>query len=123
MAPFEMLPNEVMMIPIKMALGQMNTQQQLYFLREILPNVSRRFKTVSTLKPLWNGFMKSSYGDLNPGKSTIHFLPMIDMKATDYSCIYSTMLFVQNLGRKYSKDIVLTFDQPLYWKAVKIPGL
>ena len=30
------------------------------------------------------------------------------------------MLFVKNLGRKYSKDIVLTFDQPLYWKAMEI---
>ena len=56
MAPFEMLPNEVIMIPIKMAMGQMNTQQQLNFLREVLPNVSKRFKTVSTLKPLWKGF-------------------------------------------------------------------
>ena len=56
MAPFEMLPNEVIMIPIKMAMGQMNTQQQLDFLREVLPNVSKRFKTVSTLKPLWKGF-------------------------------------------------------------------
>ena len=64
--------------------------------------------------------MKSSYRDSNLGKSTIHFLPMIDMKATDYSCIYSTMLFVQKLGRIYSKDIVLTFDQPLYWKAMEI---
>ena len=35
-------------------------------------------------KPLWNGFMKSCYGDLNQGKSAIHFLPMIDMKATEY---------------------------------------
>jgi len=42
-----MLPNEVIMIPIKMAMGQMNTQQQLNFLREVLPNVSKRFKTVS----------------------------------------------------------------------------
>ena len=42
------------------------------------------------------------------------------MKATDYSCIYSTMLFVQKLGRIYSKDIVLTFDQSLYWKAMEI---
>ena len=64
--------------------------------------------------------MKISYRDSNPGKSTIHFLPMNDMKATDYSCIYSTMLFVQKLGRIYSKDIVLTFDQSLYWKAMEI---
>ena len=66
----------------------------------------------SKKKPLWNGYMKSCYRDSNPGKSAIHFLPMIDMKATDYSCIYSTMLFVQKLGRIYSKDIVLTLDQP-----------
>ena len=55
--------------------------------------------------------MKSADNGSFPGKSAVHFLPMIAMKATDYSCIYSTMLFVLSLERKYSVDAILTFDQ------------
>ncbi|VDI18420.1 Hypothetical predicted protein [Mytilus galloprovincialis] len=55
-----------------------------------------------------------------PGKSTVSFLPMIDMSATDMSCIYSTLTFVCNLATRYDVSPVLTFDQPLYWKALTI---
>ena len=47
-------------------------------------------------------------------------MPLIDMKATDYTCIYSTMSFIQSQARKYSGDAIITFDQPLYWKAMEI---
>ena len=42
------------------------------------------------------------------------------MKSTDYSCILSTMHFVSNQAQKYNKSPILTFDQPLYWKALEI---
>ena len=75
---------------------------------------------VRPMKPLWNGFMKVSHKGPFPAKAAIHFEPMIDMQSSDYSCIYSTMSFVSELARKYDHDPVLTFDQPLYWKAMEI---
>ena len=75
---------------------------------------------VKPMKPIWDGFMKRTNNGTYPGKSVIHFLPMIDLKATDYSCLYSSMLFVQRLAKGYSRDVVLTFDQPLFWKAMEI---
>ena len=63
--------------------------------------------------------MKASHENSlpHPSKTAIHFEPMIDMHSSDYSCIYSTMCFVEKLAKKYDRDPVLTFDQPLYWKA------
>ncbi|GFR77724.1 hypothetical protein ElyMa_002244600 [Elysia marginata] len=52
-----------------------------------------------------------------PGQSTITFLPMIDMQPTNMSCIYSTLLFASNLAAKHRVNPILTFDQPLWWKA------
>ena len=54
------------------------------------------------------------------GPSSIIFIPMIDQKSTDPMCILSTMNFVCTLAQRYSVVPVLTFDQPLYWKAMEI---
>ena len=56
-----------------------------------------------------------------PGKSTISLLPIIDLNPTDMTCIYSTLKFVQS----QAKDLnivtpIITFDQPLYIKAMEI---
>ena len=45
---------------------------------------------------------------------------MIDINATDMSCIYSTLTFVSNVASRYNESPVLTFDRPLYWKALII---
>lgn len=42
------------------------------------------------------------------------------MKASDESCILSTMHFVSNQAKQYNMSPILTFDQPLYWKRIKI---
>ena len=55
-----------------------------------------------------------------PGKSTVLFMPMIDMKSSDENCIYSTLCFVSEQARRYKSTPVLTFDQPLWWKASEI---
>ena len=57
---------------------------------------------------------------VHPGETTFQFMPMIDMKATDESCILSTMHFVSNQAKKYNFSPILTFDQPLYWKGIEI---
>lgn len=56
-----------------------------------------------------------------PGKSSgFFFLPMIDMNPSDLSYVYSTLLFVCREARRYQRTPVLTFDQPLFWKAMTI---
>ena len=71
-------------------------------------------------QPQWSGAMQSILNASHPGKSTVHFMPMIDEKSSDYSCIYTTMEFVATQAEKYGKHPLLTFDQPLYWKALEI---
>ncbi|GFO48676.1 hypothetical protein PoB_007518100 [Plakobranchus ocellatus] len=61
--------------------------------------------------------MQTEYEGSYPGQSTITFLPIIDMQPTNMSCVYSTLHFVSNLTAKYKVKPVLTFDQPLWWKA------
>ena len=53
-----------------------------------------------------------------PGKSDIVFLPMIDLNPSGLTCIYSTINFLSRHSRKYGVVPILTFDQPLWWKAV-----
>ena len=60
--------------------------------------------------------MQSLSAGSHPGVSSVLFMPMIDQKSTDVSCILSTMHFAD----RYNKTSVLTFDQPLFWKAMKI---
>ena len=74
-----------------------------------------------TSRPSWSGFMQlyHNHGDY-PGKSTIGFMPMIDMNPSDLSCINSTLHFVCEQSVKYNVAPVVTFDQPLFWKATTI---
>ena len=98
---------------------------------EKLPNLSLTNNAVMSLfwnstwllkpcKPLWNGFMQTVQNGDYPGQSSVILMPMIDMKATDASCIYSTMYFVVNQANKYNQSPILTFDQPLFQKATDI---
>ena len=43
---------------------------------------------------------------------------MIDVDPSDPSCIYTTMKVVSSQARRYDATPILTFDQPLYWKAL-----
>ena len=56
----------------------------------------------------------------HPGKSSIEFLLMIDLDPCDPTRIHSTLKFVVSQVRMYDATPVLTFDQPLYWKALTI---
>ena len=57
---------------------------------------------------------------VHPRKSTVMFLPMIDMNPSDASRIYSTLVFVSEHAHRYNIQPVITFDQPLWWKAFMI---
>ena len=56
----------------------------------------------------------------HPGKSSVMFLPMIDMNPTAVSCIYSTLMFISEHAHRYNVQPIITFDQPLWWKAFLI---
>ena len=45
---------------------------------------------------------------------------MIDLNPNDINCVYSTLRFVAEQARRVSTVPVVTFDQPLYWKAITI---
>jgi len=71
-------------------------------------------------KPGWNGMMQNICIGTHPGQSTVMFLPMIDMDPTDITCIYSTLSFICDQASRYEVSPIVTFDQPLYWKALTI---
>lgn len=70
---------------------------------------------------LWSGFMQAGYsvGDYD-GVSSFIYLPVIDLPPTDMNCIYSTLLFLKELSDSVGHRTVITFDQPLYLKALMI---
>ena len=71
-------------------------------------------------RPSWSGMMQKSHQGIHPGKSSVMFLPMIDMSASDVICIYSTLEFISSHARQYHVTPIKTFDQPLWWKALNI---
>ena len=71
-------------------------------------------------RPAWAGMMQLIHTGDHPGKSSIFFLPMIDMNPSDITCLYSTLLYVSSHAKRYGVTPILTFDQPLWWKAITI---
>ena len=54
----------------------------------------------------------------HPGESGIIFLPMIDLDPSNESCVYSTLVFISDHPNKYKVTPIITFDEPLWWKAM-----
>ena len=82
---------------------------------DVLWEMSLRFRQPA---PSWNGMMHMLHKDCDhPGSSSVIFLPIIDMYSGDKSCIFSTLEYLCNLADKHRSAAVVTFDQPLYWKA------
>lgn len=75
---------------------------------------------VKQRRPSWSGFMEMAQHGEHPGKSTIVFLPMIDMDPTDVTCIHSCLTFLCQQALSNNAKPIVTFDQPLWWKAYKI---
>ena len=71
-------------------------------------------------RPSWAGTMQFVHQGNHPGKASIMILPMIDMNPSDPTCISSTLHYVANHAKKYKFTPIITFDQPLYWKALSI---
>ena len=77
----------------------------------------------SKIRPNWNGYMQLATGtapDLK-SKSTVTFLPIIDLTPSSPTCIYSTLQFIINEAKKAGITTPsVTFDQPLWLKAMGI---
>ena len=85
---------------------------------DILWELSFSFKQES---PNWQGMMHTLHRENDhPGQSSVVFLPMIDMYSGDKTCILSTLEFLCKLASKHHVTPIITFDQPLYWKAAEI---
>ena len=72
-------------------------------------------------RPSWSGMMQTVHKGSHKGKSSITFLPMIDMNPSDVTCINSTLKFVSDHAKSHDNATpIITFDQPLWWKAFNI---
>ena len=74
-------------------------------------------------RPNWSGFMQCATSTLKESKSqsTVQFLPIIDLSPSSVTGIYSTLLFIIGQARKIGVEIpCVTFDQPLWVKAMEI---
>jgi hypothetical protein len=59
-------------------------------------------------------------GNLQNKTHEIEFLPFIDLNPADMSATYTTLEFVIAESKKHSPYPIVTFDQPLWWKAMLI---
>ena len=72
-------------------------------------------------RPSWSGMMQLVHQGRHQGKSSVMFLPMIDMNPSDVTCVSSTLHFVSEHAKQHSIAIpIVTFDQPLWLKAFNI---
>ncbi len=60
-------------------------------------------------------------GQLSAPRSKILLLPIIDLNPSDETCVYSTLLYIQGQAERLNIPTpCITFDQPLWLKAVEI---
>ena len=71
-------------------------------------------------RPAWSGLMQLVHHGSYPGKSSVLFLPMINMNPSDITCVYSTLKFIEDHAHRHDVTPIVTFDQPLWWKALMI---
>ena len=64
--------------------------------------------------------MQFAHRGSHPGQSSAVFLPMMDMSSSNTTCIFSTLKFVSEHARRHKVTPIITFDQPLWWKALMI---
>ena len=61
-------------------------------------------------RPAWSGMMQIVHQGVHPGKSSILFLPMIDLDPSNMSCIFSTLNYLCDQAKKFNVTPVITFD-------------
>ncbi len=86
----------------------------------ILDDLWKIFLSVLSARPGWSGIMQMVNKGIHPGESSILFLPMLDMDSGNMSCVYTTLDFICRHASYYQVTPVITFDQPLWWKALEV---
>lgn len=74
-------------------------------------------------RPNWSGFMQHIFSgnQLSTPKSELFLLPITDCDPSDETCVYSTLLYIQWQAERLNiQTLCITFDQPLWIKAVEI---
>ena len=83
-------------IPIKELIFDLNVTLEKNI--DILWEMSFNFPNYT--RPAWSGFMQVYRKGAFPRKSEVTLLPIINLNPNDYSCIYSTLLFVTDESKK-----------------------
>jgi len=79
------------------------------------------FRVESEPRSNWSGFMQDVTVGEHPPCADIRLLPVIDMNPGDRSCILSTLLFIVNQAKLLNLETpCVTFDQPLWLKAIEV---
>jgi len=69
----------------------------------------------------WNGFMMNIHQEKSYSTSSISYLPFVNLPASDYNCILTVIQLAQRKTRDLKQQItIVTFDQPLFMKAIDI---
>eukprot|EP00794_Sanderia_malayensis_P017156 gene17156-18878_t len=66
---------------------------------DVLWKTSLLFNEVT--RPSWAGLMQATHKGIHNDHSSISFLPMIDMSASDITCINSTLCFIYNHAQEH----------------------
>ena len=71
-------------------------------------------------RPNWSGYMQTVSDGDHSKPAVVDMKPLIDIKPTDNSCIYSTLVFACEQAQQLNVVASITFDQPLWLKAYAI---
>ena len=71
-------------------------------------------------RPSWSGFMQQAFSCDGYEKSEFLFLPIVDLNPSNETCIYSTLLYIENQALQLGIPVpCVTFDQSLWIEAVE----
>jgi len=102
---------------LKSAVTEMPTLSSL----DLLWHSGYFFTGGSQQRPNWAGFMQEVSTGEHPSVAEFRMLPLIDLNPNDKSCVLSTLTFVMAQANKIGiRTPVITFDQPLWLKAVEV---
>ncbi len=75
----------------------------------------------SAPRPSWSGFMQHVFSYEGCAKSEVLFLPIVDLNPSNETCIYSTLFYIESQAVQLGIPVpCITFDQPLWIKAIEI---
>ncbi|KYM97251.1 hypothetical protein ALC62_12065 [Cyphomyrmex costatus] len=73
---------------------------------------------LSPIIPGWNGFMEQATANNEYHISKIIYLSFINAPPSDYDTIFTSLMEAKKIcAQCYQETCIVTFDQPLYWKA------